>query len=158
MSTAAAAADPSAAAPARFVDGYLAYLLARSSALVSQQFQRELEARQVPTMHWRVLVTLVDGPMHVTGLARIALQKQPTMSKIVDRMEALGLVLRAADPLDRRGTLVSITARGRALVRPLIRLARKHEQDVLAPFGEDKARVLVEVLRDLIAQQAAGER
>lgn len=141
------------APPLRFVDSYLAYLLARSSELVSQQFHQELEARQVPAMHWRVLATLADGPMPVTDLARIALQKQPTMSKIVDRMEALGLVKRQPGVADRRSTVVSITNHGRAVVRPLVRLARKHEKEVLAPLGEEDARQLVAMLRKLIAQQ-----
>lgn len=138
----------------RFVDNYLPYLLARTSRLVSQEFHQELAARQVPTMHWRVLVTLVDGPMHMTDLAKIVLEKQPTMSKIIDRMEKLDLVQRQQGVADRRSTLVSITAEGRRVVRPLIRLARKHEEEVLAPLGEENAKVLVEVLRKLIALHA----
>lgn len=145
---------PSAQPPERFVDNYLAYLLARTSQLVSQEFQQALEQRQVPTMHWRVLVTLNDGPMHLTDLAKIVLEKQPTMSKIIDRMEKLALVQRQTGVADRRSTLVSITAEGRRMVKPLIRLARKHEQEVLAPLGEDNARVLLEVLRKLIAMHA----
>lgn len=140
-----------AAQPERFVDSYLAYLLARTSQLVSQEFQQELAARQVPTMHWRVLVTLNDGPMHLTDLAKIVLEKQPTMSKVIDRMEKLGLVERRTGLADRRSTLVSITAEGRRVVRPLVPLARRHEQEVLAPLGEDNAQVLVAVLRKLIA-------
>jgi len=143
--------------PQRFVDSYLAYLLARSSELVSQQFHQELEARQVPAVHWRVLATLVDAPMPVTDLARIALQKQPTMSKIVDRMEALDLVRREPGVADRRSTVVSITDHGRTVVRPLLRLARKHEKEVLAPLGEADARLLVGMLRKLIAQQTGTD-
>lgn len=140
--------------PERFVDNYLAYLLARTSQLLSQEFQQALEERQVPTMHWRVLVTLNDGPMHLTDLAKIVLEKQPTMSKIIDRMEKLGLVQRQPGVADRRSTLVSITAEGRRVVKPLVQLARRHEQEVLAPLGEENARVLVDVLRKLIALHA----
>lgn len=145
---------PPAPQPQRFVDSYLPYLLARTSQLVSQEFHQELAARQIPAMHWRVLVTLNDGPMHLTDLAKIVLEKQPTMSKIIDRMEKLGLVQRQPGVADRRSTLVSITADGRRVVRPLVRLAHKHEREVLAPLGDDNARVLVEVLRKLIALHA----
>jgi DNA-binding MarR family transcriptional regulator len=141
----------STAEPARFVDSYLPYLLARSSQLVSEQFHRELVQRQIPVLHWRVLVTLYDGPMPVTDLAKIALEKQPTMSKIIDRMEKLDLVQRQPGQLDRRSTLVSITAQGRKLVKPLLGLAKQHEQAVLAPLGGEKAEVLVDVLKKLIA-------
>jgi DNA-binding MarR family transcriptional regulator len=146
-----------AASPApaeHFVDSYLPYLLARTSRLISAQFHAELAARQVPTMHWRVLVTLYDGAMHMTDLAKIALEQQPTMSKIIDRMEKLGLVQRQQGLADRRSTLVSITAEGIRVVEPLLEVARQHERDVLAPLGEKNSAVLVEVLKKLIALHA----
>jgi DNA-binding MarR family transcriptional regulator len=145
---------PGAGEPQRFVDGYLPYLLARASRLISAEFHAELAARQVPTMHWRVLATLHDGAMHVTDLAQIALEKQPTMSKVLDRMEKLGLVRRQPGLADRRSTLVSITDEGMRVVTPLLKLAKQHEHDVLAPLGDKKAEVLVEVLRKLIALHA----
>ncbi len=137
--------------PERFVNSYLTYLLARTSRLISAEFHAELAARQVPIMHWRVLVTLHDGPMHVTDLAQIVLEKQPTMSKIIDRMEKLDLVQRKPGLADRRSTLVSITEEGMRVVKPLLTLAKQHEHDVLAPLGDKNAKVLVEVLKKLIA-------
>jgi DNA-binding MarR family transcriptional regulator len=147
--------NPAARAePKRFVDSYLTYLLARTSRLISAEFHAELAERQVPTMHWRVLVTLHDGPMHVSDLAQIVLEKQPTMSKIIDRMEKLHLVQRRPGVADRRSTLVSITDQGMRVVKPLLTLARQHEHDVLEPLGDDNAKVLVEVLKKLIALHA----
>lgn len=140
--------------PERFVDGYLSYLLARTSRLISAEFHEELAARQVPAMHWRVLVTLHDGPMHVTDLAQIVLEKQPTMSKIIDRMEKLDLVQRKPGLADRRSTLVSITEEGMRVVKPLLELAKQHERNVLAPLGEKNAAILLEVLKKLIALHA----
>ncbi len=142
------------APPEHFVDSYLPYLLARTSRLISAEFHAELAARQVPTMHWRVLVTLYDGAMHMTDLAKIVLEKQPTMSKIIDRMEKLGLVQRQPGLTDRRSTLASITGEGLRVVEPLLEVARQHERDVLAPLGEKNSAVLVEVLKKLIALHA----
>jgi DNA-binding MarR family transcriptional regulator len=141
----------SATEPERFVDGYISYLLARTSRLISEEFHQALAERQVPTLHWRVLATLHDGPMHVTDLAKIALEKQPTMSKIIDRMEKLDLVRRQPGVADRRSTLVSITEEGQRVVKPLLKLAKQHEREVLAPLGDENAKVLVDVLKKLIA-------
>ncbi|MES2534957.1 MAG: MarR family winged helix-turn-helix transcriptional regulator [Pseudomonadota bacterium] len=137
--------------PQRFVDSYIPYLLARTSRLISEEFHQALIERQIPILHWRVLVALVDGPMHVTDLAKIALEKQPTMSKIIDRMEMLELVRRQPGVADRRSTLVTITAEGTRVVKPMLKLAKQHEQEVLGPLGEEHARVLIEVLQKLIA-------
>lgn len=73
------------------------------------------------------------------------------MSKIIDRMEKLDLVLRQPDAADRRSTLVSITAQGKRVVKPLLKLAKQHEHEVLQPLGAESAAVLVEVLQKLIA-------
>jgi DNA-binding MarR family transcriptional regulator len=140
--------------PARFVDSYLPYLLARTSRLISEEFHQQLSELGVPVLHWRVLVTLHDGPMHVTDLAKIALEKQPTMSKIIDRMEKLDLVRRQPGLADRRSTLVCITAQGKRVVKPLLKLARQHELQVVTPLGDDKVAVLVDVLKRLIALHA----
>lgn len=138
----------------RFVDGYLPYLLARASHLISGEFHATLEKRRIPVMHWRVLCSLLEAPMSVSELADIVIAKQPTMSKLLARMEKQGLIARESDPVDGRGVVVSITAAGERLAQPLVRLAKRHEASVLAPLGEKDASALVAVLRRLIEQHA----
>jgi DNA-binding MarR family transcriptional regulator len=79
--------------------------------------------------------------------------KQPTVTRLLDRMEADGHVRRVPHEGDRRITLVTITARGQALVHKLVPLAREHEARVLAPFGARRANALKETLVQLIGQQ-----
>ena len=79
--------------------------------------------------------------------------KQPTVTRPLDRMEADGHVRRVPHEGDRRITLVTITARGQALVDKLVPLAREHEARVLAPFGARRANALKETLVQLIGQQ-----
>ena len=136
----------------RFVDGYLPYLLARASQLISGEFHATLEKERIPVMHWRVLCSLVEAPMSLSELAAVVIAKQPTMSKLLARMETQGLIARQDDPADGRGVLVSIAPAGRELVQPLIRLAKRHEASVLEPLGEADAGALVAILGKLIQQ------
>ncbi len=145
---------PRTRAVPRFVDGYLPYLLARASHLISGEFHATLEKERIPVMHWRVLCSLLDAPMSVSELAGIVIAKQPTMSKLLARMEKQGLIVRESDPADGRGVVVSITPAGERLAQPLVRLAKRHEASVLAPLGEKDASALVAVLRRLIEQHA----
>jgi DNA-binding MarR family transcriptional regulator len=142
----------------RFVEGYLAYLLARASHLVSQQFHAQLSEVGLALPKWRVLAALSDSDGRTIGeLARMALARQPTMTKIVDRMEAEDLVVRAPAPDDRRSTLVRITPKGRAAVAPLIARARSHEAEVLRGLSAGEAALLKRVLGRLIARcESAG--
>ena len=137
----------------RFVEGYLAYLLARASHLVSQQFHAQLRDAGLALPQWRVLSSLADSDGRTIGeLARMALTPQPTMTKIVDRMEAEALVVRAPAPGDRRSTLVRITPKGRAAVAPQIMRARSHESEVLRGFSTGEAALLKQALGRLIAR------
>lgn len=53
-----------------------------------------------------------QGPQRVTALAAHEQVAQPTMSMIIKRLSARGLVERRPDPEDRRATLVGITPLG----------------------------------------------
>ena len=140
---------------ARFIDDYLLYLLARASYQAGGQFHIQLKALRIPVPHWRVLATLSDGDaMTISTLARIVLLKQPTLTKVIDRMAKLRLVRRSASPTDRRQVLVHITGEGRRVVRGLLRRARKHESEALAAYTEAEAAQLKASLRTLIDRLA----
>jgi DNA-binding MarR family transcriptional regulator len=138
----------------RFVDGYLPYLLARTSHLISGEFHAMLAKKRIPVMHWRVLCSLLEAPMSVSQLADVVIAKQPTVSKLLARMEQQGLIVRESDAADRRSITVRITPAGERLTQPLVRLAKRHEASVLEPLGAEQARALVAVLRRLIADHA----
>lgn len=157
MSALPAARVPDGPAPGAFVNGYLAYLLARASRLISSEFHALLADSSVPVMHWRVMAALFDGPLPVTAVAEIALAKAPTISKLIERMEELDLVRRRADTRDRRCVMVSLTSKGRRLAVPLVAQARAHEEAVLRPFGDGNAALLLDTLRHLIDTHARTE-
>jgi DNA-binding MarR family transcriptional regulator len=137
---------------ARFVDNYLPALLAQASRLISGEFHRIVIANGFTVSEWRVLATLAGGePMSVGRVAQVSVTKQPTVTRLLDRMEAKGYVERLADEGDRRITRVRITAAGRRKVSRLITLAREHEHRVLQPFGLARAEQLKSVLREIIA-------
>ena len=135
----------------RFVDGYLAALLAQASHRISAEFHRVAREAGVPVAEWRILATLTGGqPLPVGQLADIVVAPQPTVTRQLDRMAAKGLVERVAHETDRRLALVRITPQGEALAASLVRQARAHEKRVLAPLGTERADALKAMLRELI--------
>jgi len=148
MSTEAAEQTESAS----FVDDYLLYLLARASHQASRQFHAVVRSKGLRVPEWRALATLADGPRTIGALADITLIQQPTLTKIIDRMVANGLVRRQRGHHDKRTVAVEVTDEGRAAVTDLLAAARHHEKAVLSGYSPEEALQLKQALRTLIAR------
>ena len=147
-------ADPPAA-PRRFVDDYLPALLAQASELISAEFHRVVRKHGLSVTEWRVLASLAGGePISIGKLAAVTVSKQPTVTRLLDRMEARGQAERLPHGSDRRITLVRITRKGARTVEQLMALARDHEMKVLEPFGLARAEELKTTLRQMIELHA----
>lgn len=141
------------AADNRFLDEYLPFWLSQASYWISSEFQREVKRAKLTFAQWRALATLYGSDGETVGtLSRLALMKQPTLSKLVQRLEAEGLVGRCSTEGDRRQTLVVITPKGRARIAALVEKARLHQQEVLKPIGVEDSRKLLLTLQDLVRQ------
>ncbi len=140
-----------AGTPVAFVDNYLAALLAQASHLISAEFHQQVCANGFTVSEWRILATLAGGvSISIGQLAEVAVTKQPTVTRLLDRMEAKRQVERLPHDTDRRVTLVRITAEGQQTVDRLIALAQEHEARVLEPFGLKRAEELKTTLRRMI--------
>ena len=134
-----------------FVDDYLAALLAQASYLISTEFHAIVQANGFSVSEWRVLASLMDREgLSIGGLAQLSVSKQPTVTRLLDRMEAKGYVERFAHESDRRVTMVRITPVGQTTVAHLIQQAKMHEQLVLEPFGLKRTESLKTTLRKII--------
>jgi len=141
----------------RFVDDYLPALLAQASQLISAEFHAVVRQHGFSVSEWRVLATLAGGePISVGQLAQVTLLKQPTVTRLLDRMESAGHLERIPHPSDRRITLVRITRAGSKTVEKLVERARDHEKRVLEPFGLDRAEDLKKMLRVMIQLHAGA--
>jgi DNA-binding MarR family transcriptional regulator len=136
----------------RFVDDYLPALLGQASQLISSEFHRVVSANGFTVSEWRVLASLEGGEaLSIGRLAAMSINKQPTLTCMLDRMEERGQVERVPHAGgDRRITLVRITPLGSQTVAHLIALATKHADHVLEPFGKKRAEELKTMLRTII--------
>lgn len=137
--------------PPRFIDEYLPYLLAQASHRISADFHLQVNAAGLSVTEWRVLASLMGSSGETIGsLARLAVTKQPTLSKVVQRMEVDGWVERISVRADRRQTQVCITAAGRRLVGRLCDQAMAHQREVLASFDVTQSAAFIGMLKTLM--------
>ena len=134
----------------RFVDGYLGYLLGQANHALYKDFDSHVRAAGLSMIEWRVLATLHDSsPLTVSQLALEVLSKQPTVTKLVQRMAEQGWLELLADSMDQRRTLVTVSAAGRKLVRPLLEKARTHEAQMLRALAVPEQAALKKLLAKL---------
>jgi 3-hydroxy-9,10-secoandrosta-1,3,5(10)-triene-9,17-dione monooxygenase reductase component len=140
-----------------FASTYLAYLLARASFNVSNEFHAMLKTWHMSVPEWRVLACLTDVEgLSVGELAAMALMKQPRLTKALDRMERDGLLKRRSAASDRRRVTLHLTAKGRARVAPVLLAAKTHEADLLAQFTGAERATIKHALDLLIGRGRAG--
>ncbi|WP_269664835.1 MarR family winged helix-turn-helix transcriptional regulator [Streptacidiphilus rugosus] len=70
----------------------------------------------------RALRALVDGPVRMSELAGRLLMDKPYTTVVVDDLERRGLVVREADPSDRRAKVVTLTETGREAAETAIEI------------------------------------
>lgn len=78
------------------------------------------------------------------------------MTNRLDRLERAGLIARAPNPADRRGTLVSLTDAGLEVIDRIVPLHVENEAAALAGLTPDEQRTLNELLRKLLGGLEAG--
>ncbi len=97
-------------------------------AAITHRGVEELPPRQRVTLQ----LLVAGGPMRVSDLARQIGVSNPTMTGILDRLEARGLLVRERDQRDRRVTVVRATPAGEELITrettPLSHLSRALER------------------------------
>ncbi|HEV8535634.1 MAG TPA: MarR family transcriptional regulator [Candidatus Limnocylindria bacterium] len=79
-------------------------------------------------------------------LTRLLLTDNASVTRLVDRLEAKGLVTRRTSPIDRRSVSVRITPAGRAAVPRIARLAQARKRRMLAglsPSDRERMRALL---------------
>jgi len=91
------------------------------------------------------------------ALLRATLVTSGTMTNRIDRLAETGLVSRHRDPLDKRGVLVELTARGHATVDAALADLLDRERDLLASLEPGQQAELAGFLRTLLAPFDAAD-
>jgi DNA-binding MarR family transcriptional regulator len=124
--------------PVNEVAGHLRLVVARTARRLRQEAGADLSPSQISAL------AAIDrhGPLTPSELAGHERIQRPTATRVLARLEELGLIARAPDPADRRSSLISVSADGRALLgrqrsRKDLFLARR-----LATLGPDEVATL----------------
>jgi flavin reductase (DIM6/NTAB) family NADH-FMN oxidoreductase RutF/DNA-binding MarR family transcriptional regulator len=149
--------NPISVAPSHsttFYKDYLPYLLARAANDSASHFHARLKTYGLNMLSWRVLASLSDGiAWTVNDLCRVSLAKQPTISKLLDRLEDQRLIKRSTDTEDARKVMVTLTKAGATKINPVIAEAQGYGKSLSGKFTPGELDALKATLKKLIAEQ-----
>jgi DNA-binding MarR family transcriptional regulator len=94
----------------------LAVRLRLAITRTSRRLRQEAGTGLSPTLTSALATVDRHGPLTPSELAQRERVRRPTVTRLATLLEALGLLARAADPGDRRSSLLSVTPGGRALL------------------------------------------
>ena len=111
------------------------------------RFRPLLAAYDLTEPQWRVIRALNDADaLDISTLAQRCHVLLPSMSGIVRRLEARGLVQRDANIQDQRSSLISLSSEARELTREIMPRLEARYSEIEAAFGAERLENLYELL------------
>lgn len=131
------------------------YLISRATLAATAALRKQLEsvgAQRVRPAYLGVLMSLwkEDG-LKAVDLCRRAGIEPSSMTGLLDRMESDGLLVRTADPDDRRAQRICLTEEGRRVRAAAEAVVTRTLDTLLAGVREPDIRRLKQVLRQVLA-------
>ena len=133
------------------VDSYISYALAAAHRKLHVELTQQLKCLNVQVETWRVLQSLraSDGTT-MRELADIVLMNPPTLTKLVDRMVADGLVQRQLSSEDSRRVNLLLTDMGLHLCDEIAEHVEAQNDRIIETMGPEQAELLRAALDKLI--------
>ena len=126
--------------------------LFRAQHKLFAELSADFDGAELTQSEYDVLLTVVRSPDHTARLRDVTanmLISQPSVSRLVDRMAASGLLTKCSDPHDGRGALVCATDAGAAAFRALAIVHGAAIADRMAALTDAELAQLLELTAKL---------
>jgi MarR family transcriptional regulator for hemolysin len=143
------------------------FLLHDTARLLRRDFERRSKGTGLTRAQWAVLAYIARNEGSSQAAVADMLEIEPiTLVRLLDKLEAAGLVERRADPHDRRVRRLHLTPATGPLLAQLQDLASETREAAFAGLTEEERRQLTNLLmkvrgnlsgRDLAAKPAASD-
>lgn len=126
--------------------------LFRAQHDVLGQISGDFEGSDLVSAEYDVLLTVTRSPGHTARLRDVTanmLISQPSVSRLVDRMTARGLLTKCPDPADGRGAIVRATDAGLAAFRRVATVHARSIADRMSVLSDEELVQLREITAKL---------
>src|ERR1700722_14022875 len=134
------------------VDSTLDFLLHDVARLLKKRFEQNSRGSGLTRSQWQVLTYLAQNEgINQTRLAELIEIEPITLGRIVDKLEAMGLIERHPHPTDRRTWLLHLTPAARPKLEQVRELGEVIRGEALAGVSEIDRQHLLKTLQALKA-------
>ena len=129
----------------------IGYLMRQILNTVGQEVERQLAHTELTNAQWIPLFKLYIGSATTAAeLARACRLDAGAMTRMLDRLEAKGLIRRERSAADRRVITISLTDEGRAAAKEIPEVLSRVQNAYLADFSEPEFEILKLFLRRIL--------
>ena len=134
------------------VDSTLGFLLHDVARLLKKRFGQNSRRSGLTRSQWQVLTYLAQNEgINQARLAELIEIEPITLGRIVDRLEAMGLIERHPHPTDRRTWLLHLVEAARPKLEQIRELGDVIHEEALAGVSEDDGQRLLKTLEAMKA-------
>ena len=124
--------------------------LLRARERVMGPIRNMLADAGVTEQQWRVLRVLKEeGPQEPTHIADRACLLLPSLTRILQKLEAKGLIQRRPHPADKRRQIVDIAPEGEKIIQDNMQVTLQLAEEIRTRLGPDRHEALLDLLNDL---------
>ena len=151
MTLASRALEPDAAV-LRGLEHSLPMQLLKAREAAMTRFRPMLRGHGLTEQQWRVIRVLAAYPdIDASDLARRSLLLAPSLTRILQRLEATKLIKRKADVSDQRRAVFVLTARGERLFADVAPDSERLYAAIAVEFGAARLQTLYDLLAEFSA-------
>ena len=127
------------------------YLARRAASLLTGQLEATFAAYGMSFVQWAILMLIRDGMARTAAeICKNLVHDSGALTRVLDQLEARGLIARCRSCQDRRIVELSLTAEGRRMADSMIPRAAEISNQAFADFTHDEAETLIRLLGKLV--------
>lgn len=111
--------------------------------------REEFRPYDLSTPQYAILFHATEEGVPLSYICQEMLADNSNLTRLVDRLEARGLVRRAPDPRDRRVTLVQLTPQGKALIDELRPRHRAYVERRMSHLSHEQLSAMYDAMKTL---------
>jgi DNA-binding MarR family transcriptional regulator len=139
------------------LDDCIACITSRSAKKLADCFEKRLNYYNITRTQWIALYYInINKPITQKQLADKMSLKEPTVVRLLDKMEALGWVIRVNSDNDKRIKLLSLTDNGQQIEKDMLDVAVKFRNDVINDISSKELESYKSVLNKMLSNIENG--